>query len=465
MTLLWPVLMLITGLLGVAEAAPVRIAAASSLGPALQQLTADADVQLTLGGSGQLSRQMMSGAPADIVALAHPSWMDRLIDADLVSEQDVRTSLSNRLVVVSRGQAPIPHLTALKTFDRIGVGAPSVPLGQYTHTALTAIGLQDALADRVVLGASARATLAYAHAGAVDAAIIYQSDASGAPGLTTHFTVDPGLHGPIRYPMALTRTGAARPEARSLFAAMNDEAAMGVYTAHGFEVAEGLAPQPARVPTATVDIVAPVWRSVWVATMALIVSFVPALGLGWLLARRHFRGKALLNTLCLSPLVLPPVVTGWLLLVGMEAMGLPLAFTRWAAVIAAAAVGFPLLLILIRGAIEAVDRRYELMAQTLGLGRLAAFRRVTLPMALPGIAAGCVLAFSRALGEFGATAMVAGDQPGETRTLALAVYALVENPGGEAEAGQLVIISVAITLLALLVYERLVWRAQRHREV
>ena len=163
--------------------------------------------------------------------------------------------------------------------------------------------------------------------------------------------------------------------------------------------------------------------------------------------------------------MLPPVVTGWLLLVGMEAMGLPLAFTRWAAVIAAAAVGFPLLLILIRGAIEAVDRRYELMAQTLGLGRLAAFRRVTLPMALPGIAAGCVLAFSRALGEFGATAMVAGDQPGETRTLALAVYALVENPGGEAEAGQLVIISVAITLLALLVYERLVWRAQRHREV
>ena len=105
------------------------------------------------------------------------------------------------------------------------------------------------------------------------------------------------------------------------------------------------------------------------------------------------------------------------------------------------------------------------MAQTLGLGRLAAFRRVTLPMALPGIAAGCVLAFSRALGEFGATAMVAGDQPGETRTLALAVYALVENPGGEAEAGRLVVISVAITLLALLVYERLVWRSKRHGEV
>ena len=117
-----------------------------------------------------------------------------------------------------------------------------------------------------------------------------------------------------------------------------------------------------------------------------------------------------------------------------------------------------------RSAIEAVDSRYELMAQTLGLSPLAAFRRVTLPMALPGITAGCVLAFSRALGEFGATAMVAGDQPGETRTLALAVYALVESPGGETQAGQLVAISVIITLIALLVYERLVWRAHRRTE-
>jgi len=457
-------LLLFLGLLGTAEAAPVRVAAASSLGPALGLLTEDAKIELTLGGSGQLSRQMVAGAPADIVALAHPQWMNKLIAAEIVDERHITTPLSNRLVVVSREQTDLPHLTALSKLQRIGVAAPGVPLGQYTAAALAATGLHEAVAGRLVLGASARATLAHVHAGAVDAAIVYKSDAHTSEDLTTHFMVDPGLYGPIQYPFALTRTGATRPEAQELFKALTSDAAMITYAAHGFEQSPTSASQPAPMVTPSVDLAEPVWRSVWVATLALLLSLIPALGLGWLLARRQFRGKAILNTLCLSPLVLPPVVTGWLLLVGMESIGLPLAFTRWAAVIAAAAVGFPLLLILIRSAIEAVDNRYELMAQTLGLSPLAAFRRVTLPMALPGIAAGCVLAFSRALGEFGATAMVAGDQPGETRTLALAVYALVEHPGGETAAGQLVAISVAITLVALLVYERLVWRTHRRTE-
>ena len=461
MTFTWPALMLFFGLFGSAEAAPIRVAAASSLGAALSQLTAESDVQLTLGGSGQLARQLVAGAPADIVALAHPAWMNKLVDAGVVDEQDAINLLSNRLVVVSTGETDIPHLTALAELNRVGVGAPGVPLGQYTAEALEATGLRDTMVDRFVLGTSARATLAHATSGAVDAAIVYQTDAQGSTGLTRHFTVDPGLYGPIQYPLALTRSGAARPEAQALFAQLTSPEAMAVYAAHGFESPADASSAVIPMTASAVDLGEPVWRSVWVASMALLLCLVPALGLGWLLARRQFRGKALLNTLCLSPLVLPPVVTGWLLLVGIEALGLPLAFTRWAAVIAAAAVGFPLLLILIRSAIEAVDRRYELMAQTLGLSPLAAFRRVTLPMALPGIAAGCVLAFSRALGEFGATAMVAGDQPGETRTLALAVYALVEHPGAESAAGQLVAISVVITLAALLVYERLVWRAQR----
>ena len=141
-----------------------------------------------------------------------------------------------------------------------------------------------------------------------------------------------------------------------------------------------------------------------------------------------------------------------------------MAFTPWAAVMAAAVVGFPLLMILIRGAIESVDIRYEQQAQTLGLTALDAFRRVTLPMALPGVAAGCVLAFARALGEFGATAMFAGDQPDSTRTLALAVYAATEVPGGDSAAATLVAASIVITLIALLAYERLVWRQRRRRE-
>ena len=304
MNLLWPILLLCSALIGRAEAIPVRVAAASSMGPALQQLTASGNVELHLGGSGQLSRQLVAGAPADIVMLAHPEWMDTLIASGLVDGEAVTTRLSNRLVVVSRVDRPIPHLTALASLNRIGVGAPGVPLGQYTAAALAEVGLQEALVDRLVLGTSARATLAHAHSGAVDAAVVYRSDALAASGVTTHFTVDPGLHGPILYPMALTRAGAARPEARAVYQTLIDEAAMAVYRAHGFVDATGLAKAPATAPPIAVDVATPVWRSVWVAAMALMVSLVPALGLGWLLARRQFRGKALLNTLCLSPLVL-----------------------------------------------------------------------------------------------------------------------------------------------------------------
>ena len=205
----------------------------------------------------------------------------------------------------------------------------------------------------------------------------------------------------------------------------------------------------------------PLGLSIWVAGLSLLVSILPAIGLAWLMARKTFRFKALLSTLCLSPLVLPPVVTGWLLFKTVSALSLPIAFTKWAAVLAAAVVGFPLLLILTRQAIESVDTRYEQLGETLGLTPFQAFRQITLPMARPGIVAGCVLAFARAFGEFGATAMIAGDQPGETRTLALAVYGLTEQPGGAVPAAILVGLSVLMTLLALLAYERLVWRQRQ----
>ena len=446
------------GLQGIAQAEPVRVTAASSLGPPLTALIGDADVQLTLGGSGQLARQLQHGARADIVALAHPSWMDALRADGLLHEESITSLVSNRLVVVARDDLNLRSLTALATLQRVGVGAESVPLGRYTATAFESVGLREALEPRMVLSHSAQATVAQAAAGAVDAAVIYQSDAQSVPALTPQFIIDPGLHEPIVYPLALTRSGEENPEARALYAHLTSGDARSVFTAYGFEAAPPEArPQPPP-PHREVATMAPLWRSIWVAAMAIALSLAPALLLAWLLARRSFRGKALLNTLCLSPLVLPPVVTGWLLLMLFETLHLPFAFTRWAAVAAAAVVGFPLLLILTRAAIEGVDPRYEMMARSLGLGPFNAFRRVTLPMALPGIAAGSVLAFSRALGEFGATAMVAGDQPGETRTLALAIYALVEHPAGEAQAGALVAVSIAVTLVALLVYERLVWR-------
>lgn len=215
----------------------------------------------------------------------------------------------------------------------------------------------------------------------------------------------------------------------------------------------------------------PVLLTLRVALVAAAVALPPALALAWLLARRDFRGKSLLSTAVLLPLVLPPVVTGYLLLLlfgrngvlgpALEVLGVRVAFGYWGAVVAAAVVGFPLLVQASRVAFEGVDPRLEGVARTLGRGPLATFRDVTLRLAAPGVAAGVVLAFARGMGEFGATAVLAGSIAGETRTLALAIYGLLDVPGGESAAATLTGISIAISLLALLGYERLA-RAVRH---
>lgn len=216
----------------------------------------------------------------------------------------------------------------------------------------------------------------------------------------------------------------------------------------------------------------PLRLSLGVGLWCSLLGLPLAVGLGWLLARRSFPGKAVLGTLLLSPMVLPPVVTGLLLLdvVGrrtllggwLAARGLPLSFSFAAAVLAALTVGLPLYVWTARAAFQAVDRRYEEVSLTLGVPPGRTFLRVTLPLALPGLAAGMVLAFARGLGEFGATAVLAGNLEGETRTLALAIYSLLEVPDGEAAMRPLLLASVGLSLLALTGYELLL-RWQRRR--
>jgi molybdate transport system permease protein len=176
--------------------------------------------------------------------------------------------------------------------------------------------------------------------------------------------------------------------------------------------------------------------------------------------------------LFMAPLVVPPVITGFLILsvlgrrsaIGgfLDGIGLPIPFTIRGAVIAAMVVGFPLYAMAIRGAFDTVDRRFEEVSWTLGVPRGLTFRRISLPLALPGIAAGAVLAFARALGEFGATVVLAGNMEGETRTIALAVYSLLESPSGRGVMWTLVIASITLSLVALLGFESLS-RWQRRR--
>ena len=210
--------------------------------------------------------------------------------------------------------------------------------------------------------------------------------------------------------------------------------------------------------------------SLFVAGAALAAALPVGILLGWLLARRRFPGKVLVEAVVLLPLVLPPVVTGYFLLllfgtqgpVGrflLQSLGFRVVFGWAGMVLAAAAVGIPFLVRSVRLSMEAVDPGLEAAARTLGAGPWRVFRTVTLPLAFPGILAGAVLAFTRALGEFGATVMVAPNVAG-SRTLALEIYRQAVVPGGEAAVMRLVGISIALSLAALLSTE---WLAKRGR--
>ncbi|MCA3634052.1 MAG: molybdate ABC transporter permease subunit [Methylobacterium sp.] len=204
--------------------------------------------------------------------------------------------------------------------------------------------------------------------------------------------------------------------------------------------------------------------SLKVATVATLASLPAGVAVACLLARGRFPGRSVLDALVHLPLILPPVVTGYLLLLAfgrkgpvgawLEAhFGLVFSFRWTGAALAAAVMGFPLMVRAIRLSIEAVDRRLEQAAGTLGAGPILTFLLVTLPLALPGILAGSVLAFAKAMGEFGATITFVANIPGETQTLPTAIYTFTQVPGGDAAAMRLVLISVAVSVLALVLSE------------
>lgn len=211
--------------------------------------------------------------------------------------------------------------------------------------------------------------------------------------------------------------------------------------------------------------------SLKVATVATVCSLPFGIALGWLLARTRFPGKLLFDTLLYLPLVLPPVVTGYVLLIAFGSQGpigrflaeyLHFSFAfRWTgAALASAIMGFPLMVRAIRLSIEAVDPRLEQAASTLGANRWRVFFGVTLPLAWPGLMAGAVLSFAKALGEFGATITFVSNIPGETQTLSSALYGLMQVPGAESGLLRLALVAVAISFAAVLASE---WLVQRQR--
>ncbi len=215
------------------------------------------------------------------------------------------------------------------------------------------------------------------------------------------------------------------------------------------------------------------WTAVLLSLRIAIVATAFALpfgiAIGWLLARKEFWGKTLLDGLVYLPLVLPPVVTGYLLLISFgrkgpigaflaDHFGIVFSFRWTGAALSCGIMGFPLMVRPIRLALEAIDRRLEEAAGTLGAGRFLVFLTITLPLALPGVIAGVVLCFARALGEFGATITFVSNIPGETQTISAAIYTLMQIPGGDAAAARLVLVAIVLALAALIASE---WFARR----
>ena len=209
--------------------------------------------------------------------------------------------------------------------------------------------------------------------------------------------------------------------------------------------------------------------SLWIASVATIVATPAGIAIAWVLARKNFWGKSLLDGIVHLPLVLPPVVTGYLLLISFgrrgaigsflyEYFGIVFSFRWTGAALACGIMGFPLMVRAMRLSIETIDRKLESAASTLGASPFRIFLTVTLPLALPGVIAGMVLCFAKALGEFGATITFVSNIPGETQTISAAIYTYTNIPGGDAAAARLVVIAIILSLAALIVSE---WFARR----
>lgn len=214
------------------------------------------------------------------------------------------------------------------------------------------------------------------------------------------------------------------------------------------------------------------WLSLKVGLLAASLSLLPAIGAAWLLVRVRFVGRSVFNALVHAPLVLPPVVVGYLLLLlfGVkgpvggwlnETFGLRLVFTSTGAVLASSIMGFPLMVRAVKLALEGVNRDLEFAARSLGASRWDAFATITLPLIVPGLLAGFLMAFAASLGEFGATITFASNIEGQTRTLPLAIYSATQTPDGDALALRLVLLSMALALLALVLSDAVERRSRR----
>ena len=439
-------------------------------------------IYCSFAGSSTLQQQIEKGAYTDIFICASPKQMDSLQTEKLVHEDTRRNLLTNSLVLIAPlngiTSASDPRMLAAPPIERIAIGEPhSVPAGIYGREALSRLGIWESVQTKFILGTDVRSTLAYVESGEVDVGIVYKTDVAISELVKEIYQFPSSSHSPIVYPAAIMKTTNHKALAQVFLAYLNTSEATEIFERYGFSMAQSVQGVPngvhKGVEVSTSDLLLTVKRaeiealilSVKVAIISLIFILPPGLFVSWVLAKNSFRGKSLLNTIVMLPLVLPPVVSGYFLLmlfsragpVGSilyRLLGKEVVFSWAAVVLAISVISFPLFVRSAVTAMEAVSPKLESAARTLGAHPLKVFFTVTLPLSYRGIVGGGILAFSKSLGEFGATMMVAGNIPGKTQTLSLAIFNYF-TIGWEASAYRLVMISTLLSFVTL-------WIAERH---
>ena len=427
-------------------------------------------VVTNFASSSTLARQIAAGAEFDVYISANVKWMDFVQENKLIDIDSRSDLLTERLVLITAKDSTVGNDLSIperliQTDGLISIGDPGhVPVGIYTKQALQNMGCWDVIAERTIPAVSVRAAQQNVETGQCELGIVYRAGAIQSDKLCILTEIDPSLHDPIRFIMA---TAAASQTGTAFIHYLKTSAAEQIFASTGYTTTcrptstTHTSGTSSGVSAYTVDEWQAFLISLKVAATCTLVVAAPGIALGYWLAGKPFRGQSLINALVCVPMVIPPVVTGYLalMLLGKNSVighwldntfGVSLAFSWFGAVTVSAIMGFPLLVRSVKTAVEMIDHRYRHAANTLGAGPVRAFFTITLPLAGPGILAGLILAFARSLGEFGATATFAGNIPGKTQTLSLAIYNFTQIPGAESAAMRLVALSVLLSLAAML---------------
>ena len=453
-------LFLLAGCGGRSERTLRVLAAASATGPvrelgaAFEQKNPGVKVELSFGSSTAHERQIEAGAACDVFVAASRKNVERLAAKGLI-ESACPTVARNALVaIVPRGEAVPADVAALASLARVAVGARVLAHGDAAREALGG-----ALPDSKLAGYPDEPAVVTAVArGAAPAGICYSSSVAGEAGVTRAFALP--TRTPIEYPAALVKSGDATL-GRAFLALLLSEEGRATFARHGFggesEFANGGAgvppahgragetPAPRTPPRGHGELRA-LLVSLEVASLALLLMLPPGLALAFLLARGPTRLRTAIEALVMLPLVLPPVAigVGLLAIFGRQGLGfLSLVGTWQGASLAAAVVALPVFVRVARAALEDVDPRLEAIASVLGAPPWRVALTITLPLARRGLLAATILGFARALGEFGATIVVAGAVSGETETLPIAIFQAFEERGS---AASLCLVSGALAL-------------------